>query len=246
MNQSIQLLYLAFGYTIGTIMARHGQNVMQFVAIAITLGVLIGFLSSIKKPSKDPRWSIPALRIMFGCLKGGYLATALALLASFGELEIIGLSAALGALFAFLQPAIRYEAVAGLNPVIGCKSSEQLSVASAMLARATFKSARFEGTRVAQHFLFGGAGPSTSYMQLLQQDLDNAQNLTFGILAILVKQLPDKPGEPALLVIQDAELLRLTRADADGISGPVYTYKIKIGDIIATTSYAWFQEKVSA
>lgn len=245
MYEPIPILFFLLGYTISIIMTRHGHGIMPFVLIATTLGVLIGLLSSFKAPSRDPRWKIPILRITLGGLKGGCFAAATALLAGFADLEYIGLAAILGGLSAYFQPAIKYDAVAGTNLVSGCKSTQRSAVASKMLDQASFSSNAYDGIRTLQHFRFGASGPSASYMQMLQQDLKTADNLSFGVLAILVKQLPDQPDEPALLVIQDADQLRLTQADADGISVPFYAHKINASAIVATTTYAWLQEKVS-
>ncbi len=245
MHQPTAVLFFVLGYTLSNILLREGQFTTLLVGLATATGVLIGLLSSLKTPSRDGRWQISFLRVAFGILKGGSFALAAALLVSFADLEYTALVAGLGAVAAYFQPSLKYNAGVGLNPVSGCKPSEKLSVAKQMLHRATFWSDGYSGLRTMQHFSFDENGARASYLAMLKNDLAEASDLTFGVLAILVKQLPDQPEEPTLLVIRDAKQLRLLSADADGIYCASYNIKVNAKDILATTTYAWLQPRNS-
>jgi hypothetical protein len=107
--------------------------------------------------------------------------------------------------------------------------------AERMYKKASFHRGSYYATRSPRDFRYGATGAPARDLDLLKPGLAQANPNTFATLVVLVRELPDAPGEPAVIVAETSSAIVVS---ANGITVPGVGL-MKAQTIAGMVGYAW-------
>ncbi|MBS1997387.1 MAG: hypothetical protein JSS86_13795, partial [Cyanobacteria bacterium SZAS LIN-2] len=128
----------------------------------------------------------------------------------------------------------------GINRFPGETQRARLRAAKRAFKKASFSErpgSSYFATRAPREWWYVG-GMAYSDCITLNMALAAATPTTFDILVVLVRNLPDEPDQPAVIVVQGAANLRKVRVHPDRIEIPGQT-AIATSAVVALVAYAW-------
>ncbi len=128
----------------------------------------------------------------------------------------------------------------GINRGEGDTPRAKWKSAKRLYNNASFRNGNsYHATRSPRNWSFGSSGPDAGFLNMLAGSLANANHDQFDILVMLVSELPDEPGQPAVVVVRGSGALHHVKCEADGITVPGYDKKIPAKSISQLVGYAW-------
>jgi len=219
--------------------------VLWGAGIAAGVGFLLG---SIPPNDPDGGWKFDMLGALLWALAAGGMVGGLFLFTSTGgELIPAVYAVGAGALIALVRFATTrpqriqvpkgQDLQTGINRAPGGNRSQRFKAAKRMYNGASFHEGDEYASRAPREFSFGTAGPESDFLIQLQETIPNCTPRNFDIIVFLLRELPNEPEQPAVVVVRGQDGLRALPIDGNGIT--VDGARIPRSMIAAMVCYGW-------
>lgn len=223
-------------------------SVLWIGGIAAFLGFMIGSYRPSGKFGNDEYAAskFNMLGATVWALIGATLAGGLAAYASAGE--VIGLYAAA---FGVILVGVRFltmrgpsvpqnsDLADGVTRGQGASAKDKFKAVERLYKKASFHRDSYYATRSPLDWRFKEGGMPLDTLNMMAGSMQDVSENVFGILVLLVRELPGEPGEPAVIVVRGSENLRACKVVNGTITVPGYDQSIPATSIAGAVGYAW-------
>lgn len=127
----------------------------------------------------------------------------------------------------------------GITRGQGASSKEKFKYVERLYKNASFHRDNYYATRSPRDWRYGDSGINAEDLQMLAESLKTAYDNVFGILLILVRELPSEPGEPAVIVVRGSKDLRACKVENGALTVVGCEAPIPAATIAGVIGYAW-------